>query len=110
QRADSRAWRWRLWQSDDVRGERAPGGHVHLRPIDQPPTPGGQRGAAGRSGAAVGRDARTPTAVRRVLVSGRPGAGGPPGGSEGGGERARAEPPLRGDDPRGCVAVSGSDL
>ena len=87
-----------------------PGAHVHLRPIDQRRPPASRRGIAGRSGAALGRDARAATAVRGVLVSGRFLAGVPLRGGEGGGERPGDEPPLRGDESRGGVAVSGSDV
>jgi len=110
ERADSCAWRWRLWQSDDVRSQRAPGDHLHLRPLDQRRTPANQRGIAGRSGAPLGRDARTATAVPGVLVSSRFLAGVPFCSGEGGGERARDEPSLRGDQSRGGVALSGSDV
>ena len=52
----------------------------------------------------------TATAVRGVLVSGRFLAGVPLCGGQGGGERARDEPPLRGDESAGGVARSGSDV
>ncbi len=54
ERADSRAWRWRVRQPDHVRGERATGRDLHLRPLDQRGAAAGKRGIAGRSGATSG--------------------------------------------------------
>src|SRR5690242_12129818 len=45
-------------------GVRALGDQLYLWPLDQRGAPAHQRGIVGRSGAAVGRDGQTATAVR----------------------------------------------